>query len=1337
MHTLGKWEKELSEKLPYIELLGELDLSQQQARQLELKIADAVYLYGQSEALLTLKRKYPTCLAVYLVTKGIYGYKEGVYWESVAAKAKLTAQKQMGQFFEQFLREHNFPTFPDVGGYRYVTIILLHGGIPNYSLRDFFEYFLYPLISHTDPYNFDATNAISEWLGSSSQSIAVDQPIRRFLEHGKLFAKDFVKRSLQLAQCHAAYNTVPPPEEIGLPPRVIEAYQQWISHRIKNGSVRQKSQHIIPPTIQIDPWGSTFIADLPKQHLQEADSMEGQWIIQAGNQKYSYSAYMHWANGYETKPYKVPLEQPAEYTITLELGRDIKRSWQFHCGGNSSLLAFDPENRMLINRQRSLPARPLWLLYPHKQKLEVAGGTKYENLPPLAGEWSEFIVEEWNLSEASFVRLAETVIPVERDGSSLQLRLEGCVAAQVYQSAEHPTLYVGNPPDIIIPLSPHHNPNTEANRWYVTLYDQEKQVHISSQLHKLPYHIEKNNIRLSLATEHLLGQQATGVFHLLLRGPLGRDALFSIAVVPTLEFHIQDTVRIPDKEGNYPASSIEVHTNNQLLLSCNTSDIQVVKKLPGLYKVEVPSQYSKVDLILSTKKASENDVAQHISFTIPLPMVQWSLIEGYMSAVQDEEWTNRIIAQPRAWLNEAETPRLLVSLTNPKLHEQTLSGNLLVYYKQDRIPQVLSSLGKVRQWLIFNLNEAADSIQDSREGNVLIEFMPDSSHATSFPVMKITQTLELSSLILDSCLVNDIWMLDCSWQGSSQLHHRHLRLWPQGRPWEKPVDIPISDDVINTFTSELAYTSLPPGSYYVEVIVVDPWSSLEPQRPWERAANSTETFLGTTEEYQAYIQQLPNDTSTYLELAITTHDNTYRLEKLRTLTKFFHPHCLRHVIEAFIVLMKQGNIINDEEQSRDVLSIFQQLFLQAPIELIISLTQCSEFLPVEAHKELQEMFWHVSPDIEVLLVHIHQNHTINIGNLIAFVPEIEEDAVARAEVLGRLADAGIHVDERSNKTSIDANDASVSLPDHFLNDGEMDSLRLYLNELQRYPLLTILQERYWTTLVREGKEASIELEKAENLSATRIAIIEERIKKGFDARQKLICSNLRLVVNIAKKYTGRGLDVQDLIQEGNLGLMRAVEKFDSELGNRFSTYATWWIRQGITRAILDHSKLIRLPVHIEEDVMKLKKCKEDYLWTFHKEPSDEELAEVSGISVSKVQELRRCSYNLTSLDKLVSEDGETTFGDLIEQEGSDPYEIVVKQTFPEMIEQFLQQMQLKEREQQVLRLRFGIGDDKDHTLEEIGQQFSVTRERIRQIEERALKKIRKSANIQYLADDLV
>ena len=260
-----------------------------------------------------------------------------------------------------------------------------------------------------------------------------------------------------------------------------------------------------------------------------------------------------------------------------------------------------------------------------------------------------------------------------------------------------------------------------------------------------------------------------------------------------------------------------------------------------------------------------------------------------------------------------------------------------------------------------------------------------------------------------------------------------------------------------------------------------------------------------------------------------------------------------------------------------------------------------------------------------------------------------------------------------------------------------DSVRLYLMKIGQIPLLS-------------GEE---EVE------------IAKRIELGDkEAVEILINANLRLVVSIAKKYTNRGMLFLDLIQEGNLGLYKAVEKYDYTKGYKFSTYATWWIKQGITRAIADQGRTIRLPVHMHETVGRMKRVELALLQELDREPTCEEIAERMGdMSAEKVSEIKKIALDPESLERPVGEDGESHFGDFIEDKSAvDPAEVVNRQLLKEEIDLALSM--LSEREAMVLRLRFGLVDGRCHTLEEVGKQFNVTRERIRQIEGKALRKIK-------------
>ena len=272
-----------------------------------------------------------------------------------------------------------------------------------------------------------------------------------------------------------------------------------------------------------------------------------------------------------------------------------------------------------------------------------------------------------------------------------------------------------------------------------------------------------------------------------------------------------------------------------------------------------------------------------------------------------------------------------------------------------------------------------------------------------------------------------------------------------------------------------------------------------------------------------------------------------------------------------------------------------------------------------------------------------------------------------------------------------------------------DSVRLYLRMIGRIPLLKMEQE--------------IELAKQ----------IEEGGPGAERAKQKLTEANLRLVVSIAKKYVGRGLSMLDLIQEGNLGLMRAVEKFDYKKGYKFSTYATWWIRQSMTRAIADQSRTIRIPVHMIETINRFKKATREMTQKLGRTPSEEELAEELGVTVERLREIAELPGEPVSLEVPVGKEDDAILGDFIEDDNaSSPTDDVMRSSLKEDLLDVLNTLSWRERE--VLKLRFGLEDGQERTLEQVGQCFGVTRERIRQLEAKALRKLRHPCRNKWLKD---
>ncbi|MCM1157311.1 MAG: RNA polymerase sigma factor RpoD [Clostridium sp.] len=299
-----------------------------------------------------------------------------------------------------------------------------------------------------------------------------------------------------------------------------------------------------------------------------------------------------------------------------------------------------------------------------------------------------------------------------------------------------------------------------------------------------------------------------------------------------------------------------------------------------------------------------------------------------------------------------------------------------------------------------------------------------------------------------------------------------------------------------------------------------------------------------------------------------------------------------------------------------------------------------------------------------------------------------------------------------------------------------DPVRMYLKEIGKVPLLSAEEEITLAQKMEAGDFAKSQLEEAgEALDADARKELEELAEEGDYAKKKLAEANLRLVVSIAKRYVGRGMLFLDLIQEGNLGLIKAVEKFDYRKGYKFSTYATWWIRQAITRAIADQARTIRIPVHMVETINKLIRVSRQLLQELGREPSPEEIAKEMDIPVERVREILKISQEPVSLETPIGEEEDSHLGDFIQDENVPvPADAAAFTLLKEQLVEVLST--LTEREQKVLRLRFGLDDGRARTLEEVGTVFHVTRERIRQIEAKALRKLRHPSRSRKLRDYL-
>lgn len=393
--------------------------------------------------------------------------------------------------------------------------------------------------------------------------------------------------------------------------------------------------------------------------------------------------------------------------------------------------------------------------------------------------------------------------------------------------------------------------------------------------------------------------------------------------------------------------------------------------------------------------------------------------------------------------------------------------------------------------------------------------------------------------------------------------------------------------------------------------------------------------------------------------------------------------------------------------------------------------------------------------IEILELGKKKKNMLEYQEIADFFKDLNLDPEKFEMVIDYLEQNGIDVLKISNDDDVDddiilddEDEVEVEKIDLSVPEGVSveDPVRMYLKEIGKVPLLSADEEIELAQNMKDGAVATEKINvlkgRLDGASEEEKAEIKEEIKtlqrdvdKGADAKKRLAEANLRLVVSIAKRYVGRGMLFLDLIQEGNLGLIKAVEKFDYKKGYKFSTYATWWIRQAITRAIADQARTIRIPVHMVETINKLIRVSRQLLQELGREPSPEEIAKEMNMPVERVREILKISQEPVSLETPIGEEEDSHLGDFIKDDNVPvPADAAAFTLLKEQLEEVLGT--LTEREQKVLTLRFGLEDGRARTLEEVGKEFNVTRERIRQIEAKALRKLRHPSRSRKLKDYL-
>jgi RNA polymerase primary sigma factor len=386
------------------------------------------------------------------------------------------------------------------------------------------------------------------------------------------------------------------------------------------------------------------------------------------------------------------------------------------------------------------------------------------------------------------------------------------------------------------------------------------------------------------------------------------------------------------------------------------------------------------------------------------------------------------------------------------------------------------------------------------------------------------------------------------------------------------------------------------------------------------------------------------------------------------------------------------------------------------------------------------------PSIAALIEQGREKGFVTIDDILRYFPEAERDIDQLEEAYASLLSAGVEIFDTSESAEPEPGDEELAeveeeipLAGELLEDDTYlsaidadDTIGLYLKEVGRVPLLTAIEEVTLAKRIERGKLARESLARGVT-ELRRRAQLQAGIEDGWNAREHLITANSRLVISVAKKYMGRGVPFLDLIQEGNIGLIRAAKKFDYRRGHKFSTYATWWIRQAVTRAIADQGRTIRVPVHMGDQINKLLRVSHQLTQELGRDPSPDELGDALGVTSKKVENMIQVARRPLSLETPTDEEEDSVLGDFIEDEESPaPAEAATRNLLREQLEEVLST--LPPREVRILQLRYGLLDGQSYTLEEVGRKMGVTRERVRQIEAQALSRLRHPSHRRKLRD---
>ncbi len=1315
LHTL---EESLAQELPNLVLIGELPLTFELYHQITMEIQGLVKRQGFADASNILRERYPCVFAVFLVAHGIYKYHGGNYWSEIINITGSKSVSTWGQFFLQFLCHHQLPLFPDSGGHAYVAPILLHGGIPDHSLHNFFEHVIVPLSESMAESDTDIRVSLYDMILEAIQHAPINRPIKRFLTYGGAVARDFVHRVLDLHRTYVEHQHVPERLKVGLPQRVIDSYTRWAERRRSRSNTPML--RLRRPEVWFDRWGDGVLLDFPAERLSGMERPEGSWRVQSGQATQLCRVAVSAVNdAWETVPGRIPLDPATRYEVQFRSGSTMLRSWSIipSCI-DEPLLVFDADTGSLIPIHRALPARTLWLLVRTDAIVSVTQGEQRDQPIELDGTWSSFRLEHWDLSRATEIRINSVTLPILPDERALRPQLTGGKLIDLGLRTVDLPIYEQQPPKIAIPIPPQYTAIQELGRWRFTLRVSERLVCQQEPLTNLQRAITVTDASLFIDLDKL-SQTIFGHFVITLRGPLGRDSNFEFGLVAQIHVSGHDKLRVAERPDQLPVGVLQIAAHPDLEVVASDVLLRVTEQQPGLFTVIAPPQVVLARLAIR----SRSNPGRELPLTVPLPQLCWTLTE------QEMRWSSNPMCCAQAWLDHTEAPELLLRL-DPPLQLVTLPKIRLMIRSslEPHIQHDLQARGNAMRGWSFALRTARDTIRNSHSPSLIallsVADLLDICKPTSLPILTIVQSLDIRHIHVEVTERQTYWDIRATWEQSRHITGMALSFWPLWQPWRPAIHFPIPNESINRFVQRVDRGDLPPGRYRVNVNIINPWSSTELLRPerWEGGGYD----IGIGERAARALAKITDTVQGAMSALLCAPDADMAARAVqRICTASSSDSTAEDFLQTLAILTEHGEeqtwITDQQWQGFTTLASFTHTI---GLELLQAMLGDRERFAPTTWKRITNCLELLYPELAACCDQTGRSGLVWYSQLDPILSQAHASSEARAAMIAWLDDhdllpvAANLQPERSHL--VDDPDSVPPIPKGLLRDP----YAIYLSQIGQISLLNEDEERTITRLVAEGYRAQREL-RTLAVSPQRTKALRQIAEVGQRARIQLINANLRLVVSYAKRYLNRGLSNLDLVQEGNIGLMRAVEKFDPTRNTRFSTYATWWIEQALRRAIADRSRLIRLPVHLYDQIVRIKQMQSQLTQQLGREPTEREVATALDIDEYRVIKSLGYAQEPDSLDRPVGEEGDSRLGDLIPDHlASSIDDAIDAEIFCAEIDTLLSS--LSDRERRVVELRCGLIDEQEHTLEEIGKYLGVTRERVRQIEVSVYRKLRKS-----------